>query len=392
MEKLKGAEYLAKLIKDNGTTHIFYQDAILAATIRKLQASGVKAILTHSEFTAGYMADGYARASGKVGVCLAQSIGSANLAASVHDAWLATTPVIAITGKKTSSFQYRNAYQESEHLPLFAGLTKWRGTMEDPQQLPFLLRQCYREASSGKPRPVHMDILDNMGLVVEGTEMQEPYVANPVYGSYPATRPAAEPEAVQAAAVAMESAQKPVFVVGRGAMVSGAGEALKKIAEKLDIPICTTPDGKTIIDETDDLWCGIVGGYGTDCANKTVGAADLVIYVGSQISDQTTLNWQCPAVTTQIIQIDIEGAEIGRNYSKCLGLQGDARTILTQLLAVASNKKRADWRGQVRAFVDDTMERQAERFASDSKPIDPARLCNEISAALPDNAIVVSDT
>ncbi|NLW78268.1 MAG: thiamine pyrophosphate-binding protein [Ruminococcaceae bacterium] len=391
-EKLNGADYLAKLIQDNGTTHIFYQDAILTTTIRKLKEQGVHAILAHSEFAAGYMADGYARASGRVGLCLAQSIGAANLAASIHDAWLATSPVIAITGKKTARFQHRNAYQESEHRPLFAGMTKWNATMEDPQQLPFLLRQCYREATSGKPRPVHMDILDNMGLVVEGAEMQEPYLANPQYGAAPATRPAAEPAAVAAVAQAMAAAERPVLVAGRGALVSGAGQALEQLARKADIPICTTVDGKAIIDEESDLWCGVVGGYGMDCANKTVRDADLVIFVGSQVSDQATLNWTCPAPDVQVVQIDIDGAEVGRNYPKCLGLQGDARTVLLQLLEGVPEGKRPPWRSAAKAFVDDTLARQLACAESVSTPVEPARLCAELSAALPDNAILVSDT
>ena len=389
---MKGSEYFSKLLKENGTTHVFYQDAVLPQTIKDMNDLDITTIMAHSEISAGYMADGYARASGKAGICMSQSVGSCNIAAGIHDAYLATSPVIAVTGRKIPALQYRNSYQESDHQKHFSGVTKFSARLEESEQLPLLLRQCYREANTGKPRPVHLDLLHHMGLTVERGEISEDFVANPEFGSYPTARIAADPEFVAKAAAAIEKADRPLILAGRGALVSGAGDEILKLAEKAGIPIATTPDGKTVIDENDPMWCGIIGLYGMFSTNTLMGETDLVIVIGSQLSDQTTLNWSAPKSTTPVIQIDIAGEELGRNYPNCIGLQGDAKTVVGQLLEVASEKKRPEWTAKVRAMTDETLAAQAERFASSEVPIDPARLCSEISNALPDDAILVSDT
>lgn len=389
---MKGSMYFAKLLKENGTTHVFYQDALLPQTIKDMNDIGITTIMAHSEIAAGYMADGYARATGKVGFCMAQSVGALNLAAGLHDAYLATSPVIAITGRKVPRLQYRNSYQETDHQKHFSGVTKFNALLEDPLQLPLLLRQCYREATIGKPRPVHLDLVHHMGLVVERADIEEPFVANPDFAVYPSARPAAAPDMVKKAADAISKADRPVILAGRGALVSGAGDEIIKLAEKADIPITTTPDGKSVIDENHPLWCGIVGLYGMYSANKLMYETDLVIVVGSQLSDQSTLDWTAPVSTTPVIQIDIAGEELGRSYPNCIGLLGDAKTVVGQLLEVVPEKKHPEWHARMRALIEDTLTRQNERYLSKAVPIDPARLCSELTKVLPDNAILISDT
>ena len=389
---MKGSVYFAKLLKENGTTHVFYQDAVLPQTIKDMNDIGIETIMAHSEIAAGYMADGYARATGKVGLCMSQSVGSLNLAAGIHDAYLATSPVFAVTGRKVPALQYRNSYQESDHQKHFSGVTKFNALLEDPQQLPLLLRQCYKEATTGKPRPVHLDLVHHMGLVAERAEIDEPFKANPEFAACPPARIAAAAEVVGKAAAAIEKASRPIILAGRGALISGAGEDLLKLAEKTDIPIATTPDGKTIIDETNPLWCGLPGLYGMYCANMLMGETDLVIVVGSQLSDQTTLNWTAPDSNTQVIQIDIAGEEPGRSYPNCIGLHGDAKTVVGQLLEATKKQKHPEWMAKMRKMTDDVIDSQNKRYKSTDVPIDPARLCSELTEALPDDAVLVSDT
>jgi len=389
---MKGSVYFAKLLKEYGTTHVFYQDAVLPQTIKDMNDIGIRTIMAHSEIAAGYMADGYARATGKVGLCMSQSVGSLNLAAGIHDAYLATSPVIAITGRKVPTLQYRNSYQESDHQKHFSGVTKFNALLEDPQQLPMLMRQCYREATTGKPRPVHLDLVHHMCLPVERADIEEEFWANPEFGICPTARLAATPEAVKKAAEAISEAERPVILAGRGALISGAGEVMLALAEKADIPITTTPDGKTVIDEDEPMWCGVVGLYGMYYSNKIMTNADLFIVVGSQLSDQTTLNWKAPKSTIRTIQIDIAGEELGRNYPNCIGLQGDARTVLTQLLEATSEKKRPDWHIKCKKMIEDYLALRNKDYSRNNVPIEPARLCSEITKALPDNAILVSDT
>jgi acetolactate synthase-1/2/3 large subunit len=389
---MKVPTYLAEFFKQAGTTHLFYQEMMFMRTIREAERIGVRPIIAHSEFAAGYMADGYARVSGKPGVCIAQAIGAPNLAAALHDAYLGCVPLIAITGKKPPAFRYRNAYQDSEHLPVFEALTKFTADVTDPAQLPLMLRQAYREAVSGKPRPVHLDVLGFGAIELEMCEVNEDVFIDKIYTQYPPFRPAAGQEAVAAAAKEIDGAQKPVLVVGRGAIFADAAKAVRDLAAKADIPVIITPDGKCILDENDALWYGVVGGYGMDCANKIAAAADLVIFIGSQTSDQTTLDWTVPAPDTRVVQIDIDGPEIGRNYRNTLALLGDARVVTEQLAEAAGHKKREAWRQEADAFRKDTLDQQAARMAADSAPIDPARLCDEVSKALPADGILVADT
>ncbi|HVI39552.1 MAG TPA: thiamine pyrophosphate-binding protein, partial [Anaerovoracaceae bacterium] len=279
---MKGYKYIAESLKKYGVTSIFYMESILENVTLELKKDGVKAILAHSENAAGYMADGYARSSGKPGVCMAQSVGAANLAGGIYDAALANSPVIAITGKKPGLLQYTGAYQEAEHRLLFEGITKFNADVIDTNQIPYLMRRIFKDAVAGKPGPVHLDVPNNCGVTVEFAEINSDVIVEEAYKTYPAYRPSADTESIRKACDVISKAKKPLFIVGRGAIISGAGEELYKLAQKADIPVVTTPDGKTIIDETDSLWTGVIGGYGMSCANYIASKTDLAIFVGTQ--------------------------------------------------------------------------------------------------------------
>lgn len=390
--KNTGYQFIADTLKGYGLTHIFYVEAMLRMVNRQLGEMDVTRIMAHSENAAAYMADGYARMSGTPGVCMCQSIGSANLAGGIHEAWLANSPVIAFTGKKPPVYQYRGCYQEADHRLLYEGITKFNADISDSEQLSTVLRQCYRAAVTGKPRPVHADLSNHTGRVIEVGSVTEPVVVEKKYTKYPAFRPAAEPQDIALATDKINRSDRPVLVLGRGAAISDAGQEAYELAQKADIPVVTTPDGKALIDETDELWCGIVGEYGMDCANRTVMSADLVIFVGTQTGDQTTLSWKVPALSTSVIQIDIDPTELGKNYPNCVNLLGDAKIILDQLCTNAASSKHTLWRQNVREYVRETLKEYEEKQNQDTTPIRPERLCSEISKALPDNAVIVADT
>lgn len=386
-------EYMARLLKEYGTSHVFFQEVMMRLTAKEAKEKyGVDFILAHSEGAAGYMADGYARASGRPGMALAQSVGAANLVGGIQDAWFATVPVIALTGKKFPSHQYKNAYQECDHKALYEGVTKFHAEVTDAQQLPFLFRQCYREAVTGKPRPVHLDLPGLAAIETEMNEITEEFRAEPIFGKYPPFRPQAEPELVSRAAEALSKSEKPVIVAGRGAYISGAGEEIASLAAKCDIPVVTSPDGKTVFDETDERWCGIVGGYGMECANKTVRNADLVIFIGTQTADQTTLDWSVPENNVKVIQIDISPAELGKNYPDSVGLPGDAKTITRQLSEAADPAKHYEWREKTAGFVKETLAAQERVMGIEASPIRTEHLCKMISENLPEDVLLVADT
>lgn len=390
--KINGYEYIAQTMKGYGIDHVFYVEAMLRMVNKEFGEMGIKRVMAHSENAAAYMADGYARMSGKPGLCMCQSIGSANLAGGVHEAWLANSPVVAFTGKKTPEYQYRGSYQEADHRLLYEGITKFNADISDAKQLPVVLRQCFRAAVTGKPRPVHVDMSNHTGRVIEMGSIEQPVFIERDYTAYPAFRPSAEEAKLHNAIEVLEKSLNPVVVVGRGAAISDAGEEIYGLAQKGDIPIVTTPDGKSLIDETDDLWCGIVGSYGMDCANRVVLESDLVLFVGTQTGDQTTFDWKVPSVETQAIQIDIDPSELGKNYPNSIGLWGDAKTVVKQLKDGIQEKERSSWKAACKELTKATLGKYAALQSSGHLPMRPERLCAEISGTLPDNAVLVADT
>lgn len=390
--KMNGGRFIAETLKGYGLTHVFYMEAMLRFASLEMEQLGIRRIITHSEKSAAYMADGYARASGRAGVCMAQSVGAANLAAGLQDAYLASSPVLALTGRKSPEFRQRNAYQELDHDPLYAAMTKFHADIRDTKQLPVMLRQAFREAVTGRPGPVHLDMPNHTGRVMERSGMEEVPVIEDIYTRVPPFRPAAEQSAVDRAAEVLDRAERPVIVAGGGVRISGAGEAVLALARRGGIPVVASVDGKAVIDESDPLWAGIVGAYSMECANRTVHRADLVLFIGSGTGDQVTLDWRLPTPGTEVIQIDISPAELGRNYPGALGLPGDARTVTKQLTEAIKQQERSAWREEVAGYVQDWYGGQRNYLESTATPIRPERLCAEISEALPDNGILVADT
>ena len=390
---IKGCEFIAQTLKGYGTTHVFLVEAMLRRTMVELEKLGVRRVVAHSEKGAAYMADGYARASRKVGVCLAQSVGAANLASGLQDAFLANAPVLAITGQKPPMFQHRNSYQELIHHPLFEPVTKYNVAIHDPGQLPLYLRQAFREATSGCPGPVHIDMPNNLGFVIDNSTITDEPVAEEQFMAAPAFRIPPDPQAVARAMKELLAAKRPVIIAGGGAVVSDAGAEVTALAELLDIPVAVSVDGKGIIVDNHPLSLGPVGNYARKCCNEIVSQADLVLYIGCGVGDQVTLDWTIPAKGTRIIQVDIDPVELGRNYPNTLGLLGDAKLAVAAMVAAAGSKRpNADWAGKATRAVADWREELKPLRTSDASPIRTERLCAELEAVLPSDAVLVSDT
>ena len=390
---LTGARFIAETLKGYGVTHLFYVDAILRKAMVDIEELGIRRIVTHSEKAAAYMADGYARVSGRPGVCLAQAVGAANLAAGLQDAWLARAPVIAITGKKPPRFQYRNAYQEIHHWPLFEPVTKYNADVVVPEQLPHLLRQAFRAATTGSPAPVHLDLVGREARELEAAAGFPPAQAEERYGRFPAFRPEPQPADVAAALAAIEAAQRPIIVAGGGVRISGAAAEVVALAEKGQIPVATSVNGKGAIPENHPLSVGVVGSYSAWCANRAVSEADLVIFIGSGTGDQTTNNWTVPRPGTAIVQIDIDPAELGRSYPNTIGIAADARIALQQLTAqLTAGPGNAAWQQHTADLAAQWQAEVKPRRESTETPIRPERICKELTDILPADAVMVADT
>lgn len=394
--EISGGRFIAETLKAYGVTHVFYVDAILRQTMVDLEELGIRRVITHSEKAAAYMADGYARVSRRVGVCMAQSVGAVNLAAGLQDAYLGLSPVLAITGKKPPLFQHRNAYQEIDHTPFFAPVTKYNVDVVALPQLPYLLRQAFREATSGAPGPVHLDLLGHNARALEAATLPKGSplpVAEEAFVQYPAFRPVPEDAAIERAARAIIAAQRPVIVAGGGVQRSAAESEVMALAEKLSIPVATSVNGKATLLSDHSLNVGVVGSYSDRCANQVVSEADLVIYIGSHTGDQVTHNWTVPPTGTAVIQIDIDPAEIGRSYAGAIGVVGDAKAAVAKLrVALDVRPAKEEWLRRTRQLVAVWREETEALRQSDALPIRPERLCKEVSDFLPENAILISDT
>lgn len=391
---ISGAQLIASTLKGYGVTHVFFMESVLRQTLISLEELGVRRILAHSEAAAVYMADGYARIARRPGICMAQSVGAANLAAALQDPFLGRSPVVALTGKKAPHAQHRNAYQEIDHAPMFKAVTKYHAAVETFEQLPRLLRQALRESTSGSPGPAHLDIAGGFaGELIETATGPADVVIDEPFTRYPAHRPVPGAAEIARAARLIDAARRPVILAGGGARLSDAGAAIQRLAEKRSIPVATALNAKDILGADHPLSVGVVGTYSRWTANRTVHEADLVIFIGTRASDQVTANWTIPAKGTPVIQIDIDPTELGRNYPNAVSIAADARIAVEMLAeAVESAPSDPEWTFRFLSLVRQWNEEYAAPCASDAVPIRPERLCREIGKALPENGILVSDT
>ena len=269
MPQMTGYRFFAEMLKAYNVGTVFWMPAILKAGLMEIErVGGIKRVLCHSEKGAAYMADGYARASRRPGIAMCQSVGAANLASGLQDAYLAHSPVIAITGRQQTAFRYRHAYQEIDHWPLFEPVTKYNAFVDTLEQFPHELRQAFRESTTGTPGPVHLELPGIQGEVVGAAEANLEISGEAEFQSYPPYRLEPDKEMVKEAAKLLERSKFPVFVAGGGAVASRAGSAILDLAEKLSAPVAVSLNGKGSIPDNHPLAVGVVGTYSRWCANK----------------------------------------------------------------------------------------------------------------------------
>jgi acetolactate synthase I/II/III large subunit len=392
---MSGAECLADMLQGYGVTHVFHVPAVLRKTFAVMESrTKIKRLHVHGEKAAAYMADGYARASGKPGICAAQVIGALNLAAGLRDAWLAHSPVIAMTGGRDPKTKFRKVYQEIDDVPAFEPVTKFNATIDDVARFPDMVRQAFRAATSGKPGPVHLQFRGNEGQIDAEEAEMEP-VCEPQFARVPPFRPSPDEASVRSAVGHLQSAARPVIVAGGGVRASGAAAELIALAEALQIPIATSLNGKDTISANHPLSVGVVGTYSRESANQLVSAADLVCFIGTETGGMTTHFWAVPKIGIPAIQIDIDPEAIGRNYPLVAGINGDAKVTLARMLAAAeraSAAKRKGWIDQVTKIRREWSAKYESALGSDAVPIRPERICAELTRHVPDDAMVVVDT
>ena len=393
MPRMTGAKLLAQTVHGYGIDTVFFVPYIAPRALMEMEALGIKRVQARGEKAAAYMADAYARVRRAPSLCMAQSVGAVNLAAGLQDAYLSCSPVVAITGREWQAHQLRHAYQEVDHMAPFSAVTKYNAYVAKPAELGHHLRQAFRAATTGTPQPAHLDLQGIDGGAVVDAEADLEVIVEEQFARLPPFRPCADQESIDQALASLASAQRPVIVAGGGVTTSDARAELIALAEKLSIPVATALNAKAMFPADHALAVGLPGSYSRACANQILCEADLVFYIGSHTGGQLTNNYTIPPPGLRVIQLDINPAEIGRNYPVEVGLQGDVRATLRRMLAGAEKlPARAAWLERLRQRVSAWWDEVGAHYHADSVPLRPERLCKELSEQLPSDAILVSDT
>jgi acetolactate synthase I/II/III large subunit len=392
----QGATALAEMLHGYGVTHVFMVPAVLRRTFAELERlhPEIAPVATHGEKSAVYMADGYARAGRRPGVCGAQIIGAMNLAAGLREPFLARSPVVALTGGRLPATKFRQVYQEIDDVPAFEPVTKFNATVDDVTRLPDMLRQAFRVATTGSPGPVHLQVQGNEGQLDTQTGVLDSIV-EPEFAAVPPFRPAPDDAAVHQALALLQAAERPVLIAGGGVRWSQAGAELIALAEALGIPVATSANGRSVISGTHPLSVGVAGTYSRESANQVVNRADLVCFIGTTTGGMTTHFWAVPPIGTPAIQIDIDPTALGRNYPLQARVLGDARATLSRMAELADKStaaRRTAWRAEVDDIKAAWRTRHDAVMTSDDLPMRPERLATDLTAIVPGDAVVTVDT
>ncbi|HUP95101.1 MAG TPA: thiamine pyrophosphate-binding protein [Burkholderiales bacterium] len=399
MSHITGAEAAVRMLELNGVRHIFglcgdtslpFYDALAQLE------HGMTHVLTRDERSAAYMADGYARVTGKVGVCEGPSGGGATyLLPGLVEANESCIPVLGITSDVPVLSRGRYPLTELDQRALYRPLTKWNTVCDRAEQVPHAFRSAFRMMTTGRPGAAHICLpYDVMKQSLDTGEVW----AQPGHDRYPAWPGVAAPDALAAAAEAMKQARRPVFICGGGVITASASAALEKLATLLDAPVCTTVSGKGSISERHPLSAGVVGSNGGVVATReVVQQADLVIFIGCRAGSTTTEHWKYPSRDIPIVHIDVDPSVISANYKTAHALVGDARLTLEALCGLmdvdAPKRGRSDFNGEAivaraRKAKFDAFQRLANENV---RPIRPERVLSDLHKVLPRDAIVVAD-
>ena len=389
---LTGAEAVVEMLKAHGVQVVFglcgdtslpFYDALARLP------HGMKHVLTRDERHAAYMADGYARVSGKVGVCEGPSGGGATyILPGLVEANESSIPVLAINTDISVSSRNRFTLTELDQRALMKPLTKWNAVLDRSADIPRVFRKAFEEMTTGRTGAAHIALpFDVQNGPVERAEVW----ADPTLGSFPSRRVSPDPLYIELAAKLLRSAKNPVFICGGGVVLSGAEAELAELAEKISAPVATTISGKGSVDERCAYSLGVVGSNGGTAETRAiVASADLVIFVGCRAGSVTTERWRHPAPgKAKIIHIDVDPAVPGANYKVDVPIIGDAKLALAALTEAVTESSRD--LGFVNAKKDEKFGKFEALAASEDSPIKPERVVAALQACLDKDSIIVAD-
>jgi len=385
MAKTSGNDLVAKALQDEGVETVFYLTGGPMVDVAARCIERFRSIDFRHEQAAAMAAHSYSRVSGKPGVCFAASgPGTTNLITGVGNAFLDAVPVVALGGASAVAQAGMGAFQEMDQVGMFKPITKWSERVIDTRRIPEIINKAFRVATSGQPGPVYVDLPgDVLYRRIEEEEVLFPQRPHSV------PRVSGDPVMVERAIAMLKQAQRPIVLTGTGVFWSGAMEELKEFVELSGIPFYTTPQGRGVIPEDHRLSF-------LSARNQAWKEADVALIVGTRLN--FIIGFGLPprwADDVKIIQVDISDEEIGRNRPVEIGIVGDAKTVLRQMLEAGRETFRGrgelPWVENLRSLDKRAQEKSQALLNSDAVPIHPLRLCKEVREFMDRDAIIVVD-
>lgn len=382
---MRGGEAIIESLKKMGVEVIFgYPGGQLIPFYDMLYDADMHHMLVRHEQCAAHAADGYARASGKVGVCLATSgPGATNLVTGIATAFMDSSPILAITGQVPSVLIGNDAFQEADIVGITMPITKHSYQVSNPDLIPSTIKTSFELAKSGRPGPVLIDVPKE---VQEGelSKFKDSLISTPGYS--PTIK--GNIKQIKKAQELIKQSTKPLILAGSGVLISNASEELVEFARLIKAPVMTSLLGKGVIDEADDLSLGMLGMHGRKVANDSINESDLLIAIGTRFSDRTTGKLSDFMQDGKVIHIDIDPAEIGKNVDVDLPIVGDAKHILSSLIEVLGGYKPSDkWANSLKI----QKREKYPRISYDDVPLKPQSVMKEIGAAINEDTIITTD-
>lgn len=382
---ISGAEIIVKCLESEEVSLTFgYPGAAICPFYDKLYHSAIRHILVREEQNAAHAASGYARSSGKPGVCIATSgPGATNLITGLATAYMDSIPLIAITGQVNSELLGRDVFQEADITGACEPFTKHSYLVKKTSDLPRVFKEAFHIASTGRPGPVLIDI----PIDIQQNEIEEfvyPQKAD-IIGYKPRTQGHALQ--IKKALEAIETARRPVICCGGGVVLAGARKEMVAFAQNSGIPVVATMMGIGVISMDSELYLGMIGSHGRSCANKTVHEADLLILCGARVGDRAVAAPEQIAEQAKIIHIDIDPAEIGKNMPVNIPIVGDIRLVLGELAQKVKPNNNSEWIEKVLSYKKTYLPRGEAR----TDFVEPRVFIRDLSKMMQENAILVAD-
>lgn len=348
-KKISGSEIVIECLKEQGVDIVFgYPGGAILNVYDALykHQEEITHVLTSHEQGAAHAADGYARATGKVGVCMATSgPGATNLVTGIATAYMDSVPMVAITANVGVNMLGKDSFQEIDIAGVVMPITKHSFIVKNVEDLAPTIRRAFRIAKSGRPGPVLVDITKDVTAAETEYTYEEPAVIERKTDTI-------REEDINKVIEMIKVSRRPYIMAGGGVIISGASEELKEFAEKVDAPVCDTLMGKGAYDGTSERYTGMIGMHGTKVSNLGVSRSDLVIVVGARFSDRVIGNASKFAPNAKIIHIDIDAAEIDKNIPANASIVGDAKEVLTILNSKLPTQSNRSWMAEIKDLTE----------------------------------------